>query len=155
MYKIRLQRDFFETCNKVIRPFCWHQHFVPWGLSVPARGYIHVLNHEGNYIKSGLKNIFLKLVTNEWSDKTFLFTSTFCPLGTVCPCPGAMYMYKIMKKIYKIRLQGDFIETCNKWPKWQYVIVDIKISSPRGLSAPALGLNTCIKSWKKLYKIRL
>ena len=26
---------------------------------------------------------------------------------------------------------------------------------PKGLSVPALGLYTCIKSWKKLYKIRL
>ena len=32
--KSRLQRDFFETQQKgkVIRPFCWHQNFVPWGL---------------------------------------------------------------------------------------------------------------------------
>ena len=32
MFKIRLQRDFFKTCNKwqkAIRPFCWHQTFVP------------------------------------------------------------------------------------------------------------------------------
>ena len=46
-------------------------------------------------------------------------------LGIVCPCPGAIYMYKIMKFFYKIRLQRDFFETCNKWPKWQDVPVDI------------------------------
>ena len=72
------------------------------------RVYIHALNHEENCIKSGFKDIFLKLVTNEWSDKTFLLTSKFRPLGAVCPCPGAIYMYKIMKKMYKIRLQRDF-----------------------------------------------
>ena len=66
-------------------------------LSLP-RGYIHVLNHEENCIKSGLKDIFLKLVTNEWSDKTFLLTTKFCRLGTVCPWPGAVYLYKIMTK---------------------------------------------------------
>ena len=62
----------------------------------------------------------LKLATNEWNDKTFLFTSKLCPLGAVCPCPRAiyMYMYSMMKKLYKIRLQRNFYETCNKWVKW-------------------------------------
>ena len=41
----------------------------------------------------------LKLATDDRSDKQFLLTSKLCPLGTVCPCPGAVYMYKIIKKI--------------------------------------------------------
>ena len=40
----------------------------------------------------------LKLATDDRSDKKFLLTSKLCPLGAVCPCPGAIYMYKIMKK---------------------------------------------------------
>ena len=39
MYKIRLQIGFswnLQQMGKVIRPFYWHQHFVPKGLSVPA-----------------------------------------------------------------------------------------------------------------------
>ena len=73
------------------------------------------------------------LNTPQWRDKTFLLTLTFCPLWAVCPCPGAIYMYKIMKKKgSKIRLLRDYFENCNKWPKWQDVPVDIKISSPRG-----------------------
>ena len=63
------------------------------------RIYIHVLNHEKKCIKSDFKNIFLKLATNELSDKTFLLTSKLCSLGAVCPCPGDIYMYKIMKII--------------------------------------------------------
>ena len=47
------------------------------------------------------------------------------------------------------------IETSNRWPKWQEVSVDIKILSPGGCMPPAPGLCTSIKSWKKLYKIRL
>ena len=50
--------------------------------------------------------------------------------GDCLPCPGAMYMYKSWKQLYKIRLQRDFFETCNKWLKWQDVPTDIKISSP-------------------------
>ena len=35
----------------------------------------------------------LKLATDDRSDKTFLLASKLCPLGAVCPCPGAIYMY--------------------------------------------------------------
>ena len=35
----------------------------------------------------------LKLATSDRSDKKFLLTSKLCPLGAVCPCPGAIYMY--------------------------------------------------------------
>ena len=31
--------------------------------------------------------------TTDRSDKKFLLTSKLCPLGAVCPCPGAIYMY--------------------------------------------------------------
>ena len=118
---------------------------------------MHVFNHKKKKkkcIKSDFKEISLNLATNEWSDKTFLLTSKFFPLGAVCHCTRAIYMYKIMKKMYKIRLQRDFFETCNKWMKWQDSSVDIKMLSPGGC-APVPGLYTCIKSWKKLYKIRL
>ena len=43
------------------------------------RGYIHVLNHEKNCIKSDFKEIFLKLATNDQSDKMFLLRSKFHP----------------------------------------------------------------------------
>ena len=135
MYKIRLQRDFFETCNKWVKWLCLSidiQILSPGGCLPLPRDYIHVLNHKTNCVKSDFKGIFLKLASNEWNDKTFLLTLKLCPLGAVCPCPGAIYMYKIMKKVHKIRLQRDFFKTCNKWPKCQDVPVDIKISSPRG-----------------------
>ena len=35
----------------------------------------------------------LKLATDDRSDKKFLLISKLCPLGAVCPCPGAIYMY--------------------------------------------------------------
>ena len=41
-------------------------------------------------------------------------------------------------------------ETYSKWPEWHEVYSD-----PRGLSAPAPGLYTCIKTSKYVYKIRL
>ena len=64
--------------------------------------------------KIRLQKIFLKLATNDRSDKMFLLTSKFHPEGVVRPCLGAIYMYKVIKKLYKIRLERDFFETCSK-----------------------------------------
>ena len=101
LYKIRLQRHFFKTCIKWMK---WQDISVdiktlsPGGCLTLPRGYIHVLNQKTNCIKSDFKGIFLKLASNEWNDKTFLLTLKLCPMGAVCPCPGAIYINKIMKK---------------------------------------------------------
>ena len=46
-------------------------------------------------IKSEFQEICFKLAINGQSDKGFLLTSNGCPQGVFCPCPGAIYMYKI------------------------------------------------------------
>ena len=56
----------------------------------------------------------LNLATDDQSDKKFPFTSKFCPLGAVCPPALGLLNHE---KMYKIRLQRDFFETCNKWVK--------------------------------------
>ena len=86
-----------QQINEVTRHFCWHQNFVPSWLSASA--------HENLLYKIRLQRDFLKLATNDRSDKMFLLTSKFRPQGVVSPCPWAIYVYKIMKKMYKIRLQ--------------------------------------------------
>ena len=60
-------------------------------------------------IKSVFKAISLKLATNGQSDKDkgFLLTLKFCPQGVVCPCPGPIYMYKIIKEMC---IKSDFKE---------------------------------------------
>ena len=87
-----------QQMGEVIRPFCWHQTFAPWGLSAPA--------------------------------------------------PGLYTCIKSWKKLYKIRLQRDFFATCKKWPKWQGVPVDIKISSQEVVS-PCPGAIYMYKIMKK------
>ena len=57
----------------------------------------------------------LKLATDDRSDKKFLLTSKLCPLAAVCLLPCHVLNHE--KKMYKIRLQRDFFETCNKWVK--------------------------------------
>ena len=50
-------------------------------------------------IKSDFKEIFWNLQHMAEVTRGFCLTSKFCPQGVVSPCPGAVYMYKIMKKI--------------------------------------------------------
>ena len=129
LYKIRFQKDFFwnlQQMGKVIRPFCWHQNFVPWELSAPAPGLYTCIKSWKKMYKIRLQRHFLKLATNKWSDKTFLLTSNFVPWGIFAPAPGLYTNIKSWKRLYKIRLQRDFFETCYKWPKWQDAPVDIK-----------------------------
>ena len=92
-----------QQMGKVIRPFCWHQNFVPWGLSVPALG--------------------LYICIKSW------------------------------RKLYKIRLQRHFFETCNKWMKWQDVPVDIKISSQRGCEPLPWNLHSVPQTLLKMSEI--
>ena len=153
MYKIMKKKIFFKlaTNDRSDKIFLLTSKFRPRGVVSACPGAIYVYkimkkkwiksdfkeiflkvfeNHEKNGIKLDFWEIVLKLATNDRSNKMFLLTSKFRPQGVICPCPAALYMYKIMKKLYKIRLQRDFFETCSKWPKWQQVSVDIKILSP-------------------------
>ena len=138
-----------ETYSKwqVAKGLCLYKNSDPKGLSAPAQGgYILVEKHEKLCIKSGLKVMFLKLATNGQSDKDFLLTSGFCPQRVVCPCPGAIYMWKNIKNVYKIRIQRDLFETCNKW------LSDIN-SCPQGVVCPCPGAINMYKSIKILSPI--
>ena len=44
--------------------------------------------------KFRVERAFFKFVTNGQSDKAFLLGSKFWPQDIVCPCPGAIYMWK-------------------------------------------------------------
>ena len=145
-----------QQMTEVTRSFHGHQNFVPCGAErhLP-RSDINVLNHEKNCIKSDFKDIFLEFATNERSDKKFLLTSKLVPWGLSAPALYTCIKSWKKKKMYKIRLQRDFffnlqqmteVKRCSCWHQ-NFI--------PKGLSAPAPGLYTCIKSWKKLYKIRI
>ena len=128
MYKIMkkkhcIKSDFKEIFFKLAinewsdETFLLTSNFCPPRGCLPLpRGYIYVLNQEKKCVKSDFKDIFLKLETNEWSDKTFLLTSKLCPLGAVCPCPRLYTWIKSWKTLYKIRLQRDFFKlAANEW----------------------------------------
>ena len=85
-----------------------------------------------NKIRIVFKEICSKLAINGRSDEGFLLTSNVCPKGVFCPCLGAIYMYKIIKNVYKIRLRRDHFETGNIWAKRKGLSVVIKIFTPMG-----------------------
>ena len=84
---------------------------------------------------------------NGQSDKGFVLnlTSKACPQGIVCPCPGAIYMYKIIKNVYKIRFQREHFETCKIWAKRNGLSVVIRVL----FLICCLPLPGAIYMWKK------
>ena len=54
-----------------------------------------------NCIKSDFKEIFLKLVANDRSDKRFLLTSEFCPLGLSALTCGYIHLLNYEKMCIK------------------------------------------------------
>ena len=137
--------------DRVIRPFCWHQNFVCWGLSWP-RLYTCIKSWKKLYKIRLQRDFFYKLATNEWSDKTFLLTSKLCPLRVVCSCLGAIYMYKIMKKkMYKSRHKEIFLKLATNDRNGKMFLLTSKFR-PQGVVSPAPGLlykiikKKCIKS---------
>ena len=136
--------------GKEKRPSFYHQNFVLNGLSAPAWGYIYLVKQlKRMYIKSDFKAILFKSALNGQSDKGFLLTSKVCPQGVDCPCPGAIYIYKIIRNVYKIRFLFLNLQWMGKGIKtfsWHLKFV------PKGLYALARGLYTYIKSLKMCIK---
>ena len=87
----------------------------------------------------------LKLTTDDRSDKKVLLTSKLWPLGAVFTLPqGYIHVLNHEKKLYKIRLQRDFFETCNKWVKDKAFLLIPKFC-PLGAVCPC-PIYTCIRS---------
>ena len=89
-------------------------------------------------IKSEFKEICLKLATNSQSDKGFLLTSKVCPQRVFCPCPGAIYMYKIIKNVYKIRFWRDHLKLALYGQREKAFLLSSKFC-PQGVAYPCPG----------------
>ena len=135
---------------KVIWAFCWRQNFVTKELSAPGLGLYTCMRILKNMYKIRLQSDFFKLATNGHNDEAFLLTPKVYPQGVVCPCPGAIYIYKIIKNVYKIRFLFLNLQWMGKVIRafcWHQKFV------PKRLYALAPGLYTCIKSLKMCIKL--
>ena len=82
-----------------------------------------------NCIKSDFKEIFLKLVANDQSDKRFLLTSKFCPWGCLPLTCGYIHLLnhekiciksEVEEILFKVAINDhsdeDFLSTSKFWP---------------------------------------
>ena len=104
--------------NKLTRHLCWHQNFVPWGLSAPA--------NENILYKIDFKEIFWNLQYNTEVTRCSCWHQNFVPKGLSDPALGLYTCIKSWKKCIK-SYKEVFFEPCSKKPKWLEVSVDIKI----------------------------
>ena len=128
-YFFFIKSDFKVIClklNRIDKMFLLTSKFHPqWVVSPCPRLYTCIKSWK-MCIKSDVYEIFFKLVGNDRSDKKFLLTSKFCPLGLSAPDLRLYTFIKSWKDVYKFRGWRDLFETCNKWPKWWGLPVDIK-----------------------------
>ena len=99
-----------------------------------------------------LQRDVLKLATYGQSDKAFLLTSGFCPQRVVCPCPWAIYMWKNIKKCVWNQNLKRFVWNLQQMVKVIRAFCWYQKFVPKGFSAFAPGLYTCIKSFKMCVK---
>ena len=93
------------------------------------------------YIKLDYKAIVFKPATNGQSDKGFLLISKVCPQGVVCPCIRAIYIYKIIKNVYKIRFLFLNLQRMGKGMRAFNIC-------PQGVACPCPGAIYMYKSIK-------
>ena len=89
----------------------------PWAI------YIYKIRKK-NCLKSDFKKIFLKLATDDQSDKMFLLKSKFHPQGVVSSCPRAIYMHKIIKNCIKSDFKEIFWKlVANDWSDKRFLLI--------------------------------
>ena len=142
MYKIRLQKIFFWNLQngQSGKAFLLTSEFCPQMVVCPCPGAIYMWkNIKKCVLNQNSKRFFWNLQQMVEVVRAFCCHQNFDPKGLSALAPGAIYMYKIIKNVYKIRIQIDHFETCNKWSKWSGLSVDIKTLSPGGCLLLAWG----------------
>ena len=150
VYKIGLQKQFFlnlQQMGKVIKAFCWHQKFVPKGLSALAPGLYTYIKSLKMCLKSYFKEIVLKLATNGQSDKGFLLTSIFVPKGLSAPALGLYTCIKTLKYI-----PGPDVRWAFTGPLVLWFFLSHQNFLQRRLQMTEVTIFTCLLNFKKLYQ---
>ena len=110
-----IKSDFEEIILKLAtnwqsdKGFLLTSTFVPKGLCALSPWLYTCIKSLKMCIKSDFEEIILKLATNRQGDKGF--DINICPQGVVCPCPGAIYIYKRIKIYTRPRCQVTVYRT--------------------------------------------
>ena len=129
---------------EVIRAFCWHQKFVPKGLYALAPGQYTYIKSLKICIKSDFKE-----TCNIWAKRKGLSVDIkiLSPAGFLAL--PRVYIHRI--ESFKMCLKSYFNEIVVKLARNGQSDKGFLLTStvvPKRLSAPALGLYTCIKALK-------
>ena len=156
MYKIRLQRDFFKLAiNEWIdKTLLLTSKLCPLGAVFPCPGAIYMYKSmKKKCMKSDFKEILLKLVANDRSDKRLLLTSKLCPLVLSVPVLRYIHLLNHEKMCIKSEVEEIHFKFATNGHSDEVFCWHQKFGA-NGLSVPAQGLSACIKSRKNVHKIR-
>ena len=140
---------------EVIRAFFWHQKFVPKGFSALASGLYACIKSLKMCLKSDLEEIILKLATYGQRKRPFCCHKIFVPHQGCLPLSRAIYMWKKKKNINHSKISDFKVIFFLNWQQMGKVIRNFCWHQNfvlKGLSVSALGLYTCIKSFKMFLK---
>ena len=88
-----------QQMTRVTWGICLHKNSDPRGLSAPGPGLYTCIKTWKIMYKIRLQRYFFwNLQQMGKVTRLFSLTSGFCPQRVVCPCPGAIYMWKNIKK---------------------------------------------------------
>ena len=139
----------------MIRPFCWHQNFVPWGLFAPVPGlYTCIKSWKKIEWNQTSNRFFWNLQQMNEVTRHFCWHQNFAPGGCLPLSWGYTHVWNHEKKLYKIRLQRDFFLNLQQITEVTRCSCCIKISFWRVVS-PCLWAIYMYKIMEKMYKIRL
>ena len=146
--------DFKENCLKLARNcqsdkgFLLTSKFCPQGFSALAPGLYTCIKSLKMCIKSDFEETILKLATYRHREKAFLLPQNICLQWVVCPCL-VLYTYEknTHKKWYRSDVKMIFFKLATNGQIYKGFLLTSTFV-PKGLSAPALGLYTCIKALK-------
>ena len=148
--KMYIKSDFkafflnLQQMGKVIRAFCWHQKFVPKGLSALAPGlYIYIYKIIKNVYK--IRFLFLSLQRMGKEIMAFCWHRKFVPKGLYALVPGLYTCIKSLKMCIKSEFEEIILKLATNGQSDKGFLLTSTFV-PKGLSAPALGLYTCIKA---------
>ena len=105
--------------SRMTKDLCLYKNSDPKGLSAPAPGLYTCIKTWKNMYKIRLQRYFFE-TCNEWAKWQGFSVDIriFSTKGCLLLPRGYIHVEKTLKNVYKIRIQRDLFETCNKWSKW-------------------------------------
>ena len=108
-----------QQMTRVTKGLCSYKNSDPKGFSAPAPGlYTCIKTWKIMYKNQTSKVFFWNLQQMGKVTRLFCWHQDFVHKGLSAPAPELYTCGKTLKNVYKIRIQRNLFEACNKWSKW-------------------------------------